>query len=843
MLHQLLNRFKVTTKVYQVTFGLIAGLVCVSAASYLALDRLRGEIQAIAEDNAPIVEALTTATLGQTEQAILFERVAHLARAGARSALPAAEGTFGATDGQTLGQRLAATPGEAAAEAGGALQAEQARQAFAGHAGTIEAGFQAARARLEGAQHRAATELGRVKLAEFATKVDGLQRSYEQYRRAAEEVLGGLAAGQAAMQASRIERVESLQTGLRAGLAEALKDIEHLTQVATAQAQADTQSALQVILAIAGAAVALGVLGAWLLVQGVAAPLRAMAAAVHRLASGQNAQIPGLDHRDEIGELARGLDQANAKSLAAVRIKLAMDNSSALVMIADNDRNIIYMNETLRRMLTAAESDIRKELPQFEVSRLIGSNIDGFHKNPAHQRSMLANLNGSHDAQIELAGRKFQLAVSPVIDPTGGRLGTVVEWRDMTAELRVQGEIDAVVGAATRGDFTKRVNVDGARGMLREMATKLNTLAGTVDEAIDDLARMLGALSKGDLNHRIDKDYLGRFGELKSHANATAVKLAEIVAEIQIATGEVENAAAEINAGTEDLAGRTEQAASNLEETAASMEQMSATVKQNAENAQNASQLADSANQIAGKGGRIVDDAVAAMAAIEGSSQRIADIISVIDEIAFQTNLLALNAAVEAARAGDAGKGFAVVAEEVRSLAMRSAEAAKDTARLIDQAVQKAGDGVSLNQEVLDNLQDIVGQVHKVSEVMGEIAAASEQQQHGVEQLNTAVGQLNQVTQQTAANAEEAASTAEELSSQATEMQHMVAAFQLSPNGKKPTTHTRTPVPQRATQTSAVAPPRMALTAAGSSTRDNHGALRPEDIIPFDDNDDVLRDF
>jgi methyl-accepting chemotaxis protein len=232
---------------------------------------------------------------------------------------------------------------------------------------------------------------------------------------------------------------------------------------------------------------------------------------------------------------------------------------------------------------------------------------------------------------------------------------------------------------------------------------------------------------------------------------------------------------------------------------------------------------------------------------IKSASDETAKIVKTIDEIAFQTNLLALNAAVEAARAGDAGKGFAVVAEEVRNLAMRSAEAAKNTATLIDEAVQKAGDGVSLNQEVLSNLEEIVSQVHKVSEVMGEIAASSEQQQEGVEQLNMAVGQLNQVTQQTAANSEEAASTAEELSGQAVEMQNMVQSFKLSQavrvHGRRMPVVSTAPAAPLARVAEPVGANGVSGAGKGISTVERRGLTAAEDLIPFDDDGDTLKNF
>ncbi len=259
---------------------------------------------------------------------------------------------------------------------------------------------------------------------------------------------------------------------------------------------------------------------------------------------------------------------------------------------------------------------------------------------------------------------------------------------------------------------------------------------------------------------------------------------------------------------------------------------------QNADNSMQAKNLAGEAQGSAEKGNEAMVRLADAIEKIKQSSDQTAKIIKTIDEIAFQTNLLALNAAVEAARAGDAGKGFAVVAEEVRNLAMRSAEAAKNTAQLIDQAVQKAADGVVLNREALNNLQEIVAEVHKVSDVMTEITTASQQQQQGVEQIDLAVKQLNQVTQQTAANSEETASAAGELSSQAANMQQVVGSFQLRTQDG-----TVTPAAgqhQKAAPPEPLASPLEQLVASGLPQ--GNGATKRatiKQILPLDDDDDA----
>ena len=460
-----------------------------------------------------------------------------------------------------------------------------------------------------------------------------------------------------------------------------------------------------------------------------------------------------------------------------VRIRSALDRCQTNVMVADDNYDIVYLNDTLADMLANAEADIRKELPQFQANNCLGKSIDGFHKNPEHQRRMLDTLSGTHKAEIEVGGRIFALVVSPVRDEEQNRIGTVVEWQDLTMERNVEAELNTVVQAAAAGDFTQRVDTEGKSGFMLNMATAINELSETCDKGLNDIGRMLGSLAEGDLTSRISADYQGLFNELKENSNSTAERLGEIVKEMIEAATEVSNAASEITAGSSDLSQRTEDQASSLEETAASMEQMAATVKTNAENAEQANQLGVSAREVATNGGEVVGEAVTAMAKIEESSQKISDIIGVIDEIAFQTNLLALNAAVEAARAGEAGKGFAVVASEVRTLAQRSSEAAKDIKGLILDSGSQVKDGVQLVNKAGETLSEIVDSIKRVTDLVSEIAAASKEQSSGVEEINVAVSGMDEMTQQNSALVEENAAAAKTLEEQAIGMTERMSYF------------------------------------------------------------------
>ena len=357
------------------------------------------------------------------------------------------------------------------------------------------------------------------------------------------------------------------------------------------------------------------------------------------------------------------------------------------------------------------------------------------------------------------------------------------------ATAKVMAEFDAAVGgiakAAMAGDFSQRVPLEGKEGVIRNLAEAMNTMCDNIGTVMDDLVAMMGSLAEGDLTKRINANYEGTFGTLKDSANTTAERLSETISEITASAKEVSNAAAEISTSTTDLSQRTEEQAAGLEETSASMEEISATVKKNAENAQQANQLTAGAREVADRGGAVVASTVEAMSRIEDSSNKIADIIGVIDEIARQTNLLALNAAVEAARAGDAGRGFAVVASEVRSLAQRSSQAAKDIKDLITSSSTQVKDGVDLVNRTGQSLNEIVASIKRVADIVADIANASNEQATGIDQVNKALTQMDEVTQQNSALVEENAATAKTLESQSAAMSERVSFFRIDQQGQR----------------------------------------------------------
>ena len=341
----------------------------------------------------------------------------------------------------------------------------------------------------------------------------------------------------------------------------------------------------------------------------------------------------------------------------------------------------------------------------------------------------------------------------------------------------------ALVERARTGDFAARIDVDGLAGYQLGLASALNQLMENFAANLGEVSQVFGAVAEGDLTNRVSGRYEGTLGKLAADSNRTVAQLTEIVGRIREASEAINTASREIAAGNMDLSQRTEEQASSLQQTASSMEELTATVKQNAENARQANQVAAGASEVAAKGGAVVEEVVKTMNSITESSRKIADIIGVIDGIAFQTNILALNAAVEAARAGEQGRGFAVVASEVRSLAQRSADAAKEIKGLIGDSVAKVESGSKLVGEAGNTMQDIVNQVKRVTDIMVEILAASQEQSAGIKSVNQAITQMDHVAQQNAALVEQGAAAAGSMEEQAQTLARSVAVFRLAEGG------------------------------------------------------------
>jgi methyl-accepting chemotaxis protein len=496
-----------------------------------------------------------------------------------------------------------------------------------------------------------------------------------------------------------------------------------------------------VVLALA---LALGL--AVLITRSLSSPLHQAVAVFQRISAGHYENQITAAGTDEASQVLQALDTMqgtlktqieNERAVAAEnsRIRHALDKASTSVVLADSEHRIIYLNDTAQASFARTQHEIRKSLTGFDSRALQGTHLEALSAEPARERQKLESLSGSEVHERTLGPLTFRTVSSPVFGDQGQRLGTVMEWTDRTQEVAIEKEMQTMLSAVIGGNLASRI-------------------------ALNDKLGFIEAASRG--------------------INQLADNMAEIVAQVKDAAGEVYRGSKEIATGNANLQQRTEEQSASLEETASSMEEMTTTVKQNADNAGEANQLATAARDQAEQGGNVVSKAVHAMSEINDSARKIADIIGVIDEIAFQTNLLALNAAVEAARAGEQGRGFAVVASEVRNLAGRSATAAKEIKDLIQDSVRKVSDGSLLVTQSGQTLEQIVISVKKVSDIVAEIAAASREQSLGIEQVGRAIMQMDELTQQNAALVEQGTAASQNLTTEAAALNERMARYDLA---------------------------------------------------------------
>ncbi|GAB4391830.1 MAG: methyl-accepting chemotaxis protein [Gammaproteobacteria bacterium] len=482
--------------------------------------------------------------------------------------------------------------------------------------------------------------------------------------------------------------------------------------------------------------------------------------------------------RHEFNEQTKELMQLKAETTSKNNntdhyVHLAMLQAETNILILNCQHNLVFANNKMRAWLDSLANG----------ADFIGKPLEKIFPNGKAMLKIIETLENTYFGETEFASKQFKVIYSPIFNEKKLRIGTILECIDRTQVLKIEADLKAILDNATQGKFDYYIPVDETTGFFKGLSEAVNGLVSVTRTIIDETAQVLGETAQGNLTRRFKGEYQGKYAELRENVNSTLERLNAAIAKMRKSGLWVAEAANNLAQGNNDLSQRTEQQSSSLAEITANIQRLAVTVKETAQQTSHADQLASSAVEHAKQGGKVVGQVVAAMGEINNSSKKIADIIGVIDDIAFQTNLLALNAAVEAARAGEQGRGFAVVASEVRSLAQRSANAAKEIKGLIKESVEKVEGGTELVGQSGKTLDGIVDSVVNVNEIIKRITGSAKQQASGIEEVTRAVSQMDKMTQQNAILVEQAAIASETMNRQAQTLIAEIEIFGISQDG------------------------------------------------------------
>ena len=458
-----LNNLKISAKIYLLTVGLMVAIIATAAVGILKMEQIDYEIVGLAEREVPLTKALTAVTIHQLEQAVSFQRAIR------------------------LGQDLSGD---------GARRFAAMVERFESLSHEVDQAIERAVPLVDQA---VVANAGRAAAEEFTRLRDQLAtvtKEHTDYEKHAQEVIALVERGEVTELQSLLDGIYREQEQLDAQVEEALTNLENFMKESVEAAQDHQESAFVQLLIVTGVALGLGLVGAWLIIGAVARPLRQVCDDVAKIERGERAEIAGLGRKDEVGTLAAALNSFQDDALAAARVKAGLDDCQTSVLITDRDGEVVYFNNTLHRLADRGRGRDPDAVPQFEVARLLGSSAEIFFQSAGQPHGLLANLGGTHRTEVELGKLTFKLTASPVVGLDGTRIGAIVEFEDKTLELGVEREVDAVIEAAAKGDFTRQVTLDGKQGFMRKLAEGINRLSALVESATSDLARTLAALAK-----------------------------------------------------------------------------------------------------------------------------------------------------------------------------------------------------------------------------------------------------------------------------------------------------------------------------------------------------------